>query len=95
MPIQDDAGVGEHDAFRPAHYQLLVEFGLQTRQMMAYCGLSNVQMVCRARKAAGLNDPNEIAELAQIHRSLPAFCNVARCGAGWPLSRRATPHSAL
>src|SRR5580704_9312430 len=67
VPVQYAAGFGEEDALRAAHDQLPAQLGFQAGEMMADRGLRDVQLIRGARQAAGLDDADEVAKLAQVH----------------------------
>ncbi|HEY3790483.1 MAG TPA: hypothetical protein VGM09_01540 [Bradyrhizobium sp.] len=70
MPIQHGPRFGQDDAFRTARDQLPSQFGLQAGEMMADRGLRYMQLMRGAREAAGLDDPNEVTKLPQVHADL-------------------------
>ena len=63
---------GELDALRAARDQWPLQLELQASEMMADRGLRDVQLIRGAREAAGLDDSDEVAKLAQVHGRLPA-----------------------
>jgi len=67
VTVECAASLGERDALGTTHHQLAVELLLQAREMMAERRLRDVQLLRGARQTAGLNDPNEIAKLTQVH----------------------------
>jgi hypothetical protein len=67
VPVQYAAGFRQQDALRAARDQLPIQLGFQAGEMMADRGLRDVQLIRGARQAAGLDDPNEVAKLAQVH----------------------------
>ena len=70
VPVQHGSRFGEDDALRAARDQLPIQLGLQAGEMMADRGLRDVQLICGARQAAGLDDSNEVTKLAQVHERL-------------------------
>ena len=79
VPVQHAAGFGEQDALRAARDQLPADLGFQAGEMMADRGLRDVQLIRGARQAAGLDDADEVAKLAQVHGCplLLALCAAA------------------
>src|ERR1700720_3796161 len=67
VPVQHAAGLGEEDALRATRDQLPSQLGFQAGEMMADRGLRDVQLIRGARQAAGLDDADEVAKLAQVH----------------------------
>ena len=69
VAVQHAAGFGEENALRSPRDQLPTHLGFQAGEMMADRGLRHVQLIGGARQAAGLNDADEVAKLAQVHGS--------------------------
>src|SRR3984893_6304557 len=80
VAVQHAAGFGEEDALRATRDQLPTQLGFQAGEMMADRGLRDVQLIRGARQAAGLNDADEVAKLAQVH-GRPLL--LALCAAAW------------
>src|SRR3984893_12062260 len=80
VAVQHAAGFGEEDALRATRDQLPSQLGFQAGEMMADRGLRDVQLIRGARQAAGLNDADEVAKLAQVH-GRPLL--LALCTAAW------------
>ena len=79
VPVQHAAGFGEENTLGPARDQLPTQLGFQAGEMMADRGLRDVQLIRGARQAAGLDDADEVAKLAQVHGRplLLALCAAA------------------
>ena len=67
VAVQHAAGFGEENTLGPARDQLPSQLGFQAGEMMADRGLRHVQLIRGARQAAGLDDTDEVAKLAQVH----------------------------
>src|SRR5580692_9500034 len=67
VPVQHATGFRQQDALRAARDQLPADLGFQAGEMMADRGLRDVQLIRGARQAAGLDDADEVAKLAQVH----------------------------
>ena len=79
VPVQHAAGFGEENTLGPARDQLPAHLGFQAGEMMADRGLRHMQLIRSARQAAGLDDADEVAKLAQVHGRplLLALCAAA------------------
>ena len=75
---QDDLGVaikhlarlGGRDTAFGAHEQLLSEFAFQCRQLLAECGLGDMQHVSGLGQAADVNDLDKIFESPKVQLCL-------------------------
>ena len=65
--VKNGPRVGEDDALRAAREQLPIQLGLQAVEMMADCGLGNMQLIRSTREAAGLDNSNKVTKLADVH----------------------------
>jgi hypothetical protein len=70
MQVQGVSGAGRADAAHAARQQARAEFRFQVGDLGAERGLGDVQVFRRLRHASELNDPQEIAQLSEFHRSL-------------------------
>ena len=68
MPIQHASRFGELDALATARDHLPVQLELEASEMMADRGLRHVQLIGGARETAGLDDPDEVTKLTQVHK---------------------------
>src|ERR1700761_2885332 len=67
VPVQHASGFGKLNALGTTGDQLPPQFRFKTGKMMADRGLRHMQLICGARQAARLNNPDEVAELTQVH----------------------------